>query len=162
MWKKQTNYEICSYTEIIKNRHIFHVSMLAISSLFCLPAIIIFFMYPSLRITRFILHRNLLIAIFFKNIFVILSKTLITLKALNLETSHVLEENSVTCRMLAFFERILINAMYASMLIDGYYLHKVIVRVFDNKEPNMYILYTVIAGEFHSNTVIPHLQYLFT
>lgn len=56
----------------------------------------------------------------------------------------VIEENGVACRMLAFFERLSINVMYSSMLIDGYYLHKVIVRVF-KKEPNLYILYGIVA-----------------
>lgn len=61
--------------------------------------------------------------------------------------TSLLEENGFGCKLLAVLERISINAMYACMMVDGFFLHKLIVRVF-SPEPNILILYGVVAGNF--------------
>lgn len=61
-------------------------------------------------------------------------------------SGSVLLENSVGCRVLAFLERASINAMYACMLVDGFYLHKIIVTVF-RKDPPMVWLYATVASK---------------
>lgn len=71
----------------------------------------------------------------------------LALTIFSMTDSSVLNGNEAPCKLLAFFERVSINMMYACMLIDGYYLHKAIVRVFNNKETNIYILYGIISGK---------------
>lgn len=130
------------------SRYEFQVAILSVSIAICLPAIIIFYCYRSLRITRNILHRNLLIAITVKNIFVIMSKELVVLPIQRADSRDIsiLTVNSVACRTLAFFERAAINAMFACMLVDGFYLHKIIVAVF-RKDPPLLWLYVAVAGK---------------
>lgn len=61
-------------------------------------------------------------------------------------SNHVMENNTVACRLLSFFVSAATNATYACMLVDGYYLHKVIVRTFA-KEPQLITIYIVVAGK---------------
>lgn len=53
--------------------------------------------------------------------------------------------NSVGCRFLSACENAAKNAIYATMLVDGFYLHKLIVRAFAS-DPKMVWLYTVVGG----------------
>lgn len=76
-----------------------------------------------------------------------MSKKLIIIDAL-LSTSisnHVLEDNSAACRALTLFVTATVNSTYACMLVDGYYLHKVIVRTFA-KEPQLVTLYIAVGA----------------
>lgn len=144
-WNGKTDYSGCQFVDMIRKRYLYHVSILAVSTIVVIPAIVILCYYPSLRVTRVALHRNLLIAIFAKNIFMILSKTLVIIPAMSDPT--VIDENGVGCRVLAVLERIATNSMYACMLVDGFYLHKLLVRVFA-KEPKEVFLYAVIIGTY--------------
>ncbi|GLV31159.1 Pigment-dispersing factor receptor [Carabus blaptoides fortunei] len=145
-WNDTTNYNTCNdINTVMISRYEFQVIILSVSIAICLPAIIIFYCYQSLRMTKNILHRNLLIAITVKNIFVIMSKELVVLPIQRNDSSiSILLENSVACRTLAFFERAAINAMFACMLVDGFYLHKMIVAVF-RKEPPILWLYGAVG-----------------
>lgn len=76
-----------------------------------------------------------------------MSKELVILDSLKPgdETNDVLTNNGVPCRVLAYFTSVANNAIYACMLMDGFYLHKLIVRIFSD-DPNIYIMYVVTAG----------------
>ncbi|XP_076250715.1 corticotropin-releasing factor receptor 2-like isoform X1 [Rhynchophorus ferrugineus] len=147
-WNQQTNYSTCAIAPVYLRRHNFHVIFLFVCIACSFPAIIIFLAIPSFReLTRVILHRNLLIAIVLRNIMTIIFKKLVIIDALLSSdlTNHVMELNSVGCRILSFLVSSSTNSTYACMLIDGYYLHKVIVRTFA-KEPSIWILYIVVAA----------------
>lgn len=62
------------------------------------------------------------------------------------ESNNVMQNNSVGCRILAFFESVAKNAIYATMLVDCYYLHKLIVRIFA-KDPEINLIYLIVTGK---------------
>lgn len=132
---------------VYRRRHEYHIIVLYVSFAVALPAIIIFCSIPKLRTLRVILHRNLLIAIAIRNILTIVVKEVAILDQLKTssESNMVMQNNSVACRVLAFFENASKNAIYATMLVDGYYLHKLIVRVFAT-DPNIILIYSTVAG----------------
>ncbi|KAJ8939580.1 hypothetical protein NQ314_011077 [Rhamnusium bicolor] len=143
LWEQQTDYSVCAIAPVYSRRHTYHVIVLSVSTFLCLPAIVIFFMFEKLRkTTRVILHRNLLVAICIRNILTSLAKVIVILDALksNLVTNNVMKNNDVACRVLAFFECAAKNGIYACMLVDAYYLHKVIVRSF-SKDIHVKYLY---------------------
>lgn len=115
------------------------------------PAIVIFFAFPKLRILRVILHRNLLLAVVCRNIISIVVKSTLILEQLEGGDDGVMRRNTVGCRVLVFFENVAKNAIFTAMLVDGFYLHKLIVRVFA-KDPNGYILHGLTVGEWLINT----------
>lgn len=78
-WEAQTDYSTCSITPRLLRRYRFHIAMLSFSIASSLPAVIIFFVYKRLRITRVALHRNLLIAIIIRNVLVIVSRSEVSL-----------------------------------------------------------------------------------
>ncbi|KOB76486.1 Neuropeptide receptor B3, partial [Operophtera brumata] len=121
-WEQQTDYSTCSITTRLLRRYRFHIAVLSFSSAFCLPAVFIFFFYKRLRVTRVALHRNLLIAIILRNILVIVSRS---------ETA--MSTHSIACRMLAITERLAANMVFVAMLVEGVYLHRMIVAVFRTK-----------------------------
>ncbi|KAF5303503.1 hypothetical protein FQR65_LT08202 [Abscondita terminalis] len=143
-WEVTTNYSTCSSAPVYRRRHYFHLVVLYVSTALSLPAVLIFVTYKKLRILRVNLHRNLLIACILRNICTILTKDLVLLDSLknSTETNYVMISNGVPCRVLAYFNNAFTNAVYACMLIDGYYLHKLIVNVF-NSDPNIYLLHTI-------------------
>ncbi|XP_019875501.2 calcitonin receptor-like [Aethina tumida] len=128
-WIEQTDYNNCAIAPVYKRRHKYNVITLHICNVVDVPAILIFLLYRKLRqSTRMSLHRNLLIAIVIRNVLTIMTKELIIIDQLNVNTKNVMGENGVPCRVLAFFENVFKNAIFACMVIDGYYLHKQIVR----------------------------------
>ncbi|XP_030025544.2 calcitonin receptor-like protein 1 [Manduca sexta] len=132
-WALQTDYRSCSVTPRLLRRYRFHISMLAFSIASCLPAIFIFFFYKRLRITRVALHRNLLIAIICRNILVIISRNEIYISELTSTGDTVMSTNGLACRVLAVTERVAANAVFIAMLVEGIYLHRLIVAVFRQK-----------------------------
>lgn len=147
IWNQQTDYTGCAIAPVYLKRYNYHVTALLVCTVCCMPAIIIFLAIPVFRDTlRVVLHRNLLIAIVVRNVLTIMAKKLVIIDAL-LSTDlshHVMENNSVACRVLAFFVGAATNATFACMLMDGYYLHKVIVRTFA-KNPQLITIYGVTA-----------------
>lgn len=85
--------------------------------------------------------------------FSIITKTVIILDELKPtnESNNIMQNNSVECRILAFFEVVAKNAIYATMLVDGYYLHKLIVRIFA-KDPKINMIYFIVAGKTNFKT----------
>ncbi|XP_060524517.1 corticotropin-releasing factor receptor 2-like isoform X2 [Cylas formicarius] len=145
-WNQQTDYSTCAIAPVYLKRYSFHVIFLYVCIGCSLPAIAIFFAFSTFReTTRVILHRNLLIAIVVRNVLTILAKDLVLIDALqsNAISNHVMERNTVGCRVLAFFVSAATNSIYACMFVDGYYLHAAIVRSFA-KEPRRLHLYLVV------------------
>ncbi|XP_046393838.1 corticotropin-releasing factor receptor 1-like isoform X2 [Ischnura elegans] len=126
-WREHTDYSTCSVSPGISTRVIYHVAVLGISLISAIPALVIFFSYRKLRVLRVALHRSLIMAIAARNLFTILSSTFIILAELHADAGHgVMEENGVPCRVLAFMERLSANAVFALMLLEGLYLHRLI------------------------------------
>ncbi|KAL1491579.1 hypothetical protein ABEB36_012154 [Hypothenemus hampei] len=147
LWNQQTDYSGCAIAPVYLKRYNYYVTALYICIVCSIPAIVIFVAIPTFRdTTRVILHRNLLIAIVIRNILTIMAKKIVIIDALlsSSVSNHVMENNSVGCRTLQFLVSAATNSTYACMLVDGYYLHKVIVRTFA-KEPKLCIIYTVVA-----------------
>lgn len=147
-WNQKTNYEVCSLAPVLRSRHNFHVIILSVATVLSFPAVVIFFSFRNFRKNlRLIFHRNLLLVIIIRNFLTIMSKEIIILDALKstIDSNHVMEDNGIACRVLAFFENAAKNGMYACMLADGFYLHKSIVRVFAN-EPNLIYIYVAVLG----------------
>ncbi|CAK1546042.1 unnamed protein product [Leptosia nina] len=132
-WELQTDYSTCSITPRMLRRYRFYIAMLSFSIASCVPAIFIFFFYKRLRITRVALHRNLLIAIVIRNALVIISRTEIYIEELTTSGETMLSLNGVPCRILAVAERIAGNAVFVCMLVEGIYLHRLIVAIFRKK-----------------------------
>ncbi|CAG9134136.1 unnamed protein product [Plutella xylostella] len=133
-WSEQTDYSTCSVAPRLLRRYRFHIAILATSIAACVPAVLVFVVYRRLRVTRVALHRNLLIAIIVRNVAVIVSRTEIYIDELSSSTtSSVLSANGVGCRILAALERASVNAVFVCMLIEGVYLHRLIVAVFKKK-----------------------------
>ncbi|XP_075971696.1 uncharacterized protein LOC142973647 [Anticarsia gemmatalis] len=132
-WELQTDYSTCSITPRLLRRYRFYIAVLSFSIASCMPAVFIFFFYKRLRITRVILHRNLLIAIIIRNILVIISRSEVYIDELTNTGETVMSVHSVACRVLAFLERFAGNAVFMSMLVEGIYLHRTIVTVFRQK-----------------------------
>lgn len=148
-WDQVTNYNVCLMAPVYRERNEYHVFVLYISTFLSLPAIIIFWSFKKFRSdNRIILHRNLLLAICIRNIFTIMSKSIVILDALkgSSESNNVMADNSIGCRFLAALENAAKNAIYATMLVDGFYLHKLIVRTFAS-DLKLFWLYIVVAGK---------------
>lgn len=153
MWNQKTDYTGCALTPVYLRRYNYYVTALFVCIVCCIPAIIIFLAIPVFRDTlRVILHRNLLIAIVVRDILIIMAKKIVMIDALlpPLISHHVIEKNSISCRVLAFFVSAATNSTYACMLMDGLYLHRVIVRTF-SKSPRLITIYTVVAGRCYVN-----------
>lgn len=82
--------------------------------------------------------------IILRNILTIITKQVILLGYLD-RRNKVMQNNGVGCRTLVFFENASKNAMFASMLADGYYLHQLIVRPFAKDVPMKYIYFIVAS-----------------
>ncbi|XP_028031052.1 uncharacterized protein LOC114243672 [Bombyx mandarina] len=146
-WEVESVYTTCSVTPRLVQRYRFHIAMLSISVASCLPAVFIFFFYKRLRITRVALHRNLLIAIILRNTFVIISRNEIYLDELQNTGDTVMTIHGLACRFLAIGERVAGNAVFVCMLVEGIYLHRLIVAVFKQKLniKSLYAIGAVIA-----------------
>ncbi|KAG8223197.1 hypothetical protein J437_LFUL000363 [Ladona fulva] len=125
-WRAKTNYEPCSVAPEIYNRTVFHISVLSISVIASIPALIIFFCYRKLRVMRVALHRSLILAIALRNTLTIISKSTVILPETDVKTEGVMKNNGVPCRVLAFFENTAANLVFACMLLEGIYLHRLI------------------------------------
>ncbi|KAK9721464.1 GDSL-like Lipase/Acylhydrolase [Popillia japonica] len=132
-WNQTTNYEVCSTVPSLTERNQFHVTILIISSALTFPAILIFLVFMrNHKDLRHALYRNLLIAIVLKNILTITSKKVIILDFLlpSNESNFVMEENSVGCRILTFFNNLVTVSIFTCMFLIAYYLHSIIARIF--------------------------------
>ncbi|CAG9795266.1 unnamed protein product [Diatraea saccharalis] len=143
-WELQTDYSTCSITPRLLRRYHFHIAMLAFSIASCLPAVIIFFFYKRLRMTRVALHRNLLIAIIVRNVLVIISRTELYIDEITNTGDTSMSTHSIACRALSIAERVAGNAVFVCMLVEGIYLHRLIVAVF-RKKLNIKWLYAIGA-----------------
>lgn len=145
-WNAQTNYLPCASASIYRRRHGFHIDMLITSTVLVTPAIIILFIFPKLYILRLALHRNLMISIVVKNICTLIAKEIVIMDSLKppTESNNVLIEDGVGCRALSVLENLSKNVIFMCMLVDGFYLHKMVVRAF-SPEPTEWILYAVVA-----------------
>ncbi|CAK1598779.1 unnamed protein product [Parnassius mnemosyne] len=132
-WELQTDYSTCSITPRLLRRYRLHIIVLALSIASCLPAVFVFFFYKRLRVTRVALHRNLLIAIIMRNILVIISRSEIYIDELTNSGDTVMYKHGVACRLLAVAERVAANCVFVCMLVEGVYLHRLIVVVFRKK-----------------------------
>lgn len=132
-WDPQTDYSTCSITPRLLVRYRYYIAILAFSIVTCLPAVFIFFFYKRLRITRVILHRNLLVSIILRNILVIISRNEIYIDELTNTGMTTMAVHSVACQVLAFAERFFGNVVFVCMLVEGVYLHRTIVTVFRKK-----------------------------
>ncbi|CAG4969531.1 unnamed protein product [Parnassius apollo] len=132
-WELQTDYSTCSITPRLLRRYRLHIAVLALSIVSCLPAVFVFFFYKRLRVTRVALHRNLLIAIIIRNILVIISRSEVYIDELTNSGDTVMYRHEVACRLLAVAERVAANCVFVCMLVEGVYLHRLIVVVFRKK-----------------------------
>lgn len=144
-WELQTDYSTCSIAPRLLGRYTFHIIILAVSIACCLPAVFVFFFYKRLRVDRVILHRNLLIAVILRNVFVIVSRSTIYIDEITNEGDTIMSKNSVWCRIVSVIERFAGNAVFVCMLVEGIYLHRLIVAVF-KKKLNINVLYGIGAA----------------
>jgi len=132
---------------MLRDRILYHVILLSVSIAVALPALIIFFSYRKLRVTRVILHRNLIMAIVIRNTFSIVVKTAINLDALTPSENRtsLMVENSEWCRMFSFMDKLSNNAVYSCLLLEGIFLHRLIAAAFKG-EPKMLYYYLGASG----------------
>nr|CAD7266203.1 unnamed protein product [Timema shepardi] len=146
-WNITSNYQGCSTRSRLAFRYLYHVGLLSVSTFSSIPAVIIFFSYRRLRITRIALHRNLLIANVFRCSMAIFQKVFVTYEALNTQNDDksLMDKNGTGCKILAVLVLISANSMFAMMLLEAVFLHRLIAAAF-KAEPNMKILYCFAAG----------------
>ncbi|XP_059618563.1 corticotropin-releasing factor receptor 2-like isoform X2 [Phlebotomus argentipes] len=132
-WNVNTNYSTCAINQRLITRLKWHLAMLGISLAFSLPALVIFFAYKSLQSLKFILIRNLILAIVIRSILVIMSKRLIIFDALVNEEDTVISKNGVSCRILAFFEKLAANTVFTCMLLEAIHLHSLLTNIFEHR-----------------------------
>uniref|UniRef100_A0A1L8DJP2 Putative adenylate cyclase-coupled calcitonin receptor n=1 Tax=Nyssomyia neivai TaxID=330878 RepID=A0A1L8DJP2_9DIPT len=130
-WSVQTNYATCAINQRLITRTQWHIAVLGISLATCLPSIAIFFIYKNLQTLKFILIRNLIMAIVVRSILVIMSKKMIILDELMNESDTVISQNGVLCRMLAFFEKLAANAVFTCMLLEAIHLHHLLTNMYE-------------------------------
>ncbi|XP_021950397.2 calcitonin gene-related peptide type 1 receptor isoform X2 [Folsomia candida] len=127
-----TDYQICgSATVSLQLRRTYVlISAYALSIVAIIPALCIFFAYKQLRVHRIILHRNLFISMLLNGVLVILFKTVVMLNEIQHKGSSIVEENSISCRLLLILTKYSRMTNYMMMFCEGYYLHKLIAAAF--------------------------------
>jgi hypothetical protein len=146
-WAESTNYQICALAPLLRSRHYFYVTVLAVSACLSFPAVVIFVCFRAFRQNpRFILHRNLILTIIIRNILTIMSKQIVLFDELLSDAlkSGIMKDNGVGCRVLAFFENVAKDGMFAWMLAEAYFLHQSIVRPF-TREPPLWMIYLAVS-----------------
>ncbi|XP_055712020.1 calcitonin gene-related peptide type 1 receptor-like isoform X2 [Phlebotomus papatasi] len=145
-WSVQTNYATCAINQRLISRTTWHIIVLGLSVAVCLPALVIFFVYKNLH--KFVLIRNLILAIVIRSILVIMSKKLIILDELVQEEDTVISKNGVPCRILSFFEKLTANAVFTCMLLEAIHLHRLLTNIFGcRKGPSgLNMMYYYVGG----------------
>lgn len=77
-WNTQTDTAPCSKNPRLFARTRWHIAMLSISLIVCIPCIAILIVYKDLRTQKHSLIRNLIISIVMRNIFVLMIKDLVS------------------------------------------------------------------------------------
>lgn len=132
-WNAQTDYSTCSITPRLIVRSDWHTAMLSLSLIVCLPAIGLLFVCSGGHRRKLSLIRNLIVAIFVRNLLVLLTKRLIIMDELTGIYSTAMSVNAWPCKLLAFGEKFATNIVFTCMLLEGIYLHQLLTNVFSNR-----------------------------
>lgn len=127
--------------------------MLSLSILIGTPAIVLLIFYRGHQNQRLILIRNLIIAIVARNILVLISKQVIIMEEMTNANETIMSRNEWACKMLAFFEKLATNLVFACMLLEGIFLHQLLTNVFASRGqsiPAMMVYYLVSVGRWQS------------
>nr|KAG5714345.1 hypothetical protein BaRGS_018562 [Batillaria attramentaria] len=115
----------------------------ACSVLFLVPALVIFFVYRSLRKQhRIRLHICFFAALLFSNIMSILWDVIVTHDRLTNDSENsvpVLQANGVGCKLLAFLRLYFKSTTYVWMFCEGFYLHRLISNAFRPPKSLMFL-----------------------
>lgn len=63
----------------------------------------------------------------------------------------IMSRNEFACKLLAFFEKLATNLVFACMLLEGIFLHQLLTNVFASRGhsiPAMIVYYIVVYGKF--------------
>ncbi|XP_063241422.1 calcitonin gene-related peptide type 1 receptor-like [Bacillus rossius redtenbacheri] len=145
-WDQTTDYTGCTTKSRLVTKYSFHAAMLGVSIALSLPAVVVFFCYRRLRIPRIALHRNLLIVIVVRSALTILQIVALSFDSLEAtDEASVMDQNGAGCRLLSALVQLFSNAVFATMLAEGVFLHRLIAAVFKS-QPNMVWLYSLAAA----------------
>lgn len=140
-WNTQTDYSTCSVTPRLITRTNWHTAMLIISIIIATPAIILLIFYRGHQVQKFTLIRNLIVAIVTRNILVLISKRVIIMEEMTNTEETIMSRNEWACKVLAFFEKLSTNLVFACMLLEGIFLHQLLTNVFASRGQSIPVLF---------------------
>lgn len=106
--------------------------------------------YHGHQVQKFKLIRNLIIAIVTRNILVLISKRAIIMEEMTNIEETAMSRNEWACKILAFFEKLATNLVFACMLIEGIFLHQLLTNVFASRGQSitaLFVYYIVAFGK---------------
>ncbi|XP_042860909.1 corticotropin-releasing factor receptor 2-like [Penaeus japonicus] len=123
---EKTEYATCSHRVYHIRNYAWEIAMHALSLVAVVPAICMILYFRALRVQRFYLHLNFLLALFGKALMSILDLVVMRIPEYSGDSS-VMDENTVGCRFLVFLTKVFSLAVWTWMLAESLYLHRLIV-----------------------------------
>lgn len=89
-------------------------------------------------------------AIVMRNVLILISRRVIYMEEMTSIEETIMTRNEWACRMLAFFEKLATNLVFACMLLEGIFLHQLLTNVFASRGqiiPSMLVYYIIVFGK---------------
>lgn len=131
-WNQHTDYSTCDVTPPLIARNLYFIIILAISIIFCTPALVVLFLTKASHSQKLRIVRTLLLGICIHNATVILVRAIIIMPELTSSQpkTTTMHENAVFCRVLTVFEKLTGNIVFGCMLLIGIFLHQLLTNLF--------------------------------
>ncbi|ROT65930.1 Corticotropin-releasing factor receptor 2 [Penaeus vannamei] len=123
---EKTEYADCSHRKYHLRNYAWEIAMHAVSVAAVVPAICMILYFRALRVQRFYLHLNFLVALLGKALMSILDLAVLRIPEYSGESS-VMDDNTAGCRFLVFLTKVFGLAVWTWMLAESLYLHRLIV-----------------------------------
>ncbi|XP_047479432.1 corticotropin-releasing factor receptor 2-like [Penaeus chinensis] len=123
---EKTEYADCSHRQYHLRNYFWEIAMHAVSVVSVVPAVCMILYFRALRVQRFYLHLNFLVALLGKALMSILDLAVLRIPEYSGESS-VMDDNTAGCRFLVFLTKVFSLAVWTWMLAESLYLHRLIV-----------------------------------
>ncbi|OQR68930.1 calcitonin receptor-like [Tropilaelaps mercedesae] len=136
--EEYTNYGGCwikEREEEIASVYYFAITLYAISIMFCLPAVIIFSSFRSLRCQRISMHKQLVTSVMLSSLLQLMEHSVLTLPGLSRNNASVpafirMAQDAWWCKVLQVLQKYFWASQFAWMLCEGVYLHTLVSQAF--------------------------------
>nr|QVK45659.1 G protein-coupled receptor [Proales similis] len=141
-----TDYGSCSKSIIGIKERLINVNVIcqAVSLVFLIASLVIFFSYKKLRVNRIKLHQQLFISLVLQSIAQIVWECLIMKKSLH-DPIYYIDSNNILCIVLNMFLQYTRSTNYFWMLCESIHLYKYLIHVF-NEEKSLIMYYCIGWG----------------